>query len=98
MPLDNNDKKLIAAVLGAATAGAGLAVAIMKRNEKKRDQFDPRVTRRLSKHTTVFMNEETKDGIKRQDSEASLIFPHNHEEKMRKTKKFLESLKTNGNQ
>ena len=84
MPLDNNDKKLVAAVLGAAAAGAGLAVAIMKRNEKKRDQFDPRVTRRLSSHKTVFMNEEAKDGLKRQDSEASLVFPHNHEEKMRR--------------
>lgn len=84
MPLDNNDKKLIAAVLGAAAAGAALAVTIMRSNEKKRDQFDPRVVKRLSTHKTVFMNKEPEDGMKRQDSEASLVFPHNHEEKMRR--------------
>lgn len=80
MPLDSNTKLFITAV-GAAVAGAALAVGIIKTKEKKRDQYDHRS--QTKRRPTVIMNEQS-ESLERTQSEASLIFPHNYEEKMRR--------------
>eukprot|EP00980_Cylindrotheca_fusiformis_P006357 scaffold1356_cov123-Cylindrotheca_fusiformis.AAC.38 len=77
-----DNTRLVTTALGAAAAGAALAVAIMKVIDSNKDDPPPR-----QYLPPIFINDasETQDpGITRRDSEASLLFPHNHEEKMRR--------------
>ncbi len=76
--MSNQDTKLLVTAVGAAAAGAALAVMAMKMIEKK----DEPELKRWHK-PAVLMN----DGpplLKRQDSGSNIVFPHNHEEKMRR--------------
>lgn len=74
----------MATAVGAAAAGAALAVMAMKmvetskETEKEASQYQPR--------TSVLMNDPTvtqSASLVRQDS-GNLVFPHNHEERMRR--------------
>ena len=77
----------MATAVGAAAVGAALAVMAMKMTESansKRHEHDPYEYTRWHK-PAVLMNEPTdcRPSIQRQDS-GNLLFPHNHEEKMRR--------------
>lgn len=85
--MSQDSNKLIYTALGAAAAGAALAIGIMKLTEKtesKKGGYDPADSRYY--HTPVFMREadDPRDNLSRHDSQASLVLPHNHEEKMRR--------------
>ena len=78
--MSHQDSKLIATAVGAAAAGAALAVIAMKMAEKKEEPLKP-----IYRPRSIMMNEpaESKPSLNRQDS-GNLLFPHNHEEKMRR--------------
>jgi hypothetical protein len=60
-----------------------LAVTIMKMTDKDKDGYDAQ--RRRSNLPPTFISSEVQEvGLERHNSEASLLFPHNHEEKMRR--------------
>jgi homoserine kinase len=90
--MSNENGKLIVTAVGAAAAGAALAIGFLKYFDKNR--YHPERSR--SFHTPVFMNEqipEETSKLTRNNSEATLLFPHNHEEKMRRrvaTRVFIE--------
>lgn len=80
--MSSQDSKLLATAVGAAAAGAALAVMAMKMTETK-PKFDPYT--RWPK-PAVLINDPTEkrpNPLQRQDS-GNLLFPHNHEEKMRR--------------
>jgi hypothetical protein len=78
--MSSQDSKLLATAVGAAAAGAALAVMAMKMTEAKDSDSKP-----MYRARSILMNEPTDPtpSLKRQDS-GNLIFPHNHEEKMRR--------------
>eukprot|EP00934_Nitzschia_sp_Nitz4_P001748 Nitzschia sp. Nitz4//scaffold44_size153857//85038//86536//NITZ4_002729-RA/size153857-snap-gene-0.211-mRNA-1//-1//CDS//3329552181//1748//frame0 len=78
-PQDNSS--VMATAMGAAAAGAALAVMAMKMTETKESPAIQTVYQR-PKTSSVVMNE-PEPQLKRQDS-GNLVFPHNHEEKMRR--------------
>jgi len=65
---------LIATAIGAATAGAALAYAVIKANEEKPKARMPKVVRPGS---MVFDQSDPR-------MQSDILFPHNHEEKMRR--------------
>ena len=83
MPSENS--KLVATAVGAAAAGAALAVMALKMSESK--EADNTYSMNRPSRPTVLMNEPTPaipdSQIQRTDS-SGLLFPHNHEEKMRR--------------
>lgn len=83
--MTNESNKLIYTALGAAAAGAVLAIGVMKFSG---DDKDDRPSASQKKYTPlVFMNDVSESGevnMSHRGSEASLLFPHNHEEKMRR--------------
>eukprot|EP00428_Durinskia_dybowskii_P002416 CAMPEP_0170305958 /NCGR_PEP_ID=MMETSP0116_2-20130129/53359_1 /TAXON_ID=400756 /ORGANISM="Durinskia baltica, Strain CSIRO CS-38" /LENGTH=124 /DNA_ID=CAMNT_0010558021 /DNA_START=88 /DNA_END=459 /DNA_ORIENTATION=- len=76
--MSNQDSKLLATAVGAAAAGAALAVMAMKMTEKPAPPEPPRWRK-----STVLMNDPP-PMLTRQDSGSNIVFPHNHEEKMRR--------------
>lgn len=82
--MSNSDNtKLLATAAGAAIAGAALAIAAMKMTSKKDDGDSQFVG--LHKKSLSFIYEDTGGS----DSDllgggSKLLFPHNHEEKMRR--------------
>jgi hypothetical protein len=79
----SDNGKLMATAAGAAVAGAALAVVAMKLTEKSRPGDSrlgdtPRVSYLRNEH-----DEFEKPSLHRTSSE-TLLFPHNHEEKMRR--------------
>jgi hypothetical protein len=80
--MSQENGKLMATAVGAAAAGAALAVIAMRMTEAKDGDYDN--SRR--KKNVVLMNDpdDSFSPLERRDSESSLIFPHNHEEKMRR--------------
>lgn len=83
--MSQDNGKLIATALGAACAGAALAVAIMKMTNSDKGKYGRPQTRPYP--PPIFINEVPavqEAGLARHDSEVSLLFPHNHEEKMRR--------------
>jgi hypothetical protein len=77
MPNSDNNK-LIATAVGAALAGAAVAVAAIKFNEhqKNKDTNTPELKRIPSRSELVF--EDTMEDME------EIVLPHNHEEKMRR--------------
>mmetsp|Transcript_51633 Transcript_51633/g.148926 ORF Transcript_51633/g.148926 Transcript_51633/m.148926 type:complete len:429 (-) Transcript_51633:137-1423(-) len=78
----SQDSKLLTTAIGAAAAGAALAVMALKMTESKKEpEYD---LHRMSRRSFI-MNDDEFSGpsLKRQDS-GNLLFPHNHEEKMRR--------------
>lgn len=73
--------KLIATAAGAAVAGAALAVVAMKLTEKSNPSGEPP----RSQHKSYLRNDDEfeKPSLHRTSSE-TLLFPYNHEEKMRR--------------
>ena len=77
-----SDGKLLATAIGAALTGAALGVAAIKLWEKKYPPAQPAPSPANTapyRLKPVFYKEEMVD-----DSTGSLLFPHNHEEKMRR--------------
>lgn len=72
--MSNDNNKLLLSALGAAVAGAGVAVATMKLFEKRKEAptHPP-----LKRNRTSFIYEDDMNSSSR-----TLIFPHNHEAKM----------------
>ena len=88
MSSSQENSKLIATAVGAAAAGAALAVAALKMMDSdKRDggPWDPYDPAQRRHRQSILMNdpESAAPGLERRESE-SLLFPHNHEEKMRR--------------
>jgi hypothetical protein len=84
--MSQDNTKLIATALGAAVTGAALAVVIMKMTREDEDDYDQYQSTPNLPPTFVYGSSEALQeiGMSRHDSEASLVFPHNHEEKMRR--------------
>ncbi|GFH48674.1 hypothetical protein CTEN210_05150 [Chaetoceros tenuissimus] len=74
MSSSNQKDALIATAIGAATAGAALAYAVIKANEQKPKARMPKVVRPGS---MVFDQSDPR-------MQSDILFPHNHEEKMRR--------------
>lgn len=74
MSSSNQKDALIATAIGAATAGAALAYAFIKANEEKPKARMPKVVRPGS---MVFDQSDPR-------MQSDILFPHNHEEKMRR--------------
>lgn len=73
----SENNKLIATAVGAAVAGAALAVAAMKLTENKRantPEWEPKIIPKASSY--VF--EDSLEDVE------GIVLPHNHEEKMRR--------------
>lgn len=71
---------MMATAIGAAVAGAALAVAAMKLTEKKKTDTTSSTNLARSRASFIYeekLGEDTTDGDR-------IIFPHNHEEKMRR--------------
>ena len=95
----SQDSKLLATAVGAAAVGAALAVMAMKMTEhpeEKNKVSELNIVRPRVSRTSLLMNDFTDDyaaaaqgggggpTLKPDDSASNLIFPHNHEEKMRR--------------
>lgn len=94
----SQDSKLVATAVGAAAVGAALAVMAMKMTEhpeEKNKVSELKIVRPRVSRTSLLMNDFTDDyeggggggggsSLKPDDSASNLIFPHNHEEKMRR--------------
>jgi len=80
MSSGSSDNKLVATAVGAAVAGAALGVAVLKLWERKNSRTASKNNKTLPPYQNkpVFYKEEI------DDSTTSLLFPHNHEEKMRR--------------
>lgn len=104
----NDNGKLIATAIGAAAAGASLAVLAMKMIESNRNKdndnyylyypnkraIDPKPHYTLQNDNSMLISDPSErsgsmstgpapPGLNRNDSE-QMLFPHNHEEKMRR--------------
>lgn len=80
------DNKLIATAIGAAAAGAALAVAAIRMSEKKEEThvgFKNVNDMRPNKASFIFDDPNTDIMVKR-ESEKNILLPHNFEEKMRR--------------
>ena len=81
----SSDNKLLATAIGAAVAGAAMGIAAMKfsdnRQAQKRSMETPSQGR-----TTIpsYIFEDVEEISTRRMSTDNIIFPHNHEEKMRR--------------
>ena len=78
----NENTKLIVTAVGAALAGAAAALAISKYSESNNtpspsDNNDPRGQMRDNRTSYIFEDPAS-------STSSSVIFPHNHEEKMRR--------------
>jgi len=80
--MSQENGKLIATAVGAAAAGAALAVIAMKMTESNDEDYDS--FRRRKKGFLMNDPDDSLPTLERRDSESSLLFPHNHEEKMRR--------------
>lgn len=75
------NSKLVATAVGAAAAGAALAVMALRMTEEK--EPDNKYSMSRPRQPSIIYNPPTESTLKRQDS-GNLLFPHNHEEKMRR--------------
>ena len=98
--MSQDNGKLIATAVGAAAAGASLAVMAMKMidssSSAKNDRghrIDPHPRYTMVNDNSMLMTDPSERsgsmtgssaGMNRTDSEQNLLFPHNHEEKMRR--------------
>jgi hypothetical protein len=82
--MPDSSGKLIATAVGAAAAGAALAVVALKLIEKKEDKTNTNTIHRGAPHISYIRNEEDSQATLNRTSSEALLFPHNHEEKMRR--------------
>jgi hypothetical protein len=84
MSSSSDNSKLIATAIGAAVAGAAMGVATMKlleRNAAKQSEFPMETLAEGRKRvsSTIF-----EDPYEKGSNPDTIVFPHNHEEKMRR--------------
>jgi len=85
MSSDNN--KLIATAVGAAIAGAAAAVATIKLTERRKERAvdkDEQFKALPLNRTSFIFEDTTADMIVQGQGTGSIVFPHNHEERMRR--------------
>lgn len=85
--MSKENGKLIGVAAGAAAAGAALAVIAMKMTEDKKSRggsVGPNDFPRRTSHKPILMNDPEETSLRRNESENSILFPHQHEEKMRR--------------
>jgi homoserine kinase len=75
----NSKQELIATAVAAATAGAAIAYAAIKSQEKKDTVVYKTPNHRLSM-SSLIVNDSSSDPRLQND----ILFPHNHEEKMKR--------------
>ena len=80
--MSSENSKLVATAVGAAAAGAALAVMALKMAEQEKEP-DNKYSMHRPRKASVIYNPPSESTLKRQDS-GNLLFPHNHEEKMRR--------------
>lgn len=82
--------RLVLVAVGASFAGAALAIGVMSRmmlNGNKDDDNvvgEPWRSLGLTKNPTSFIFEDPESKMGRRPSASTVLFPHNHEEKMRR--------------
>ena len=82
--MSNNDtSKLVLTAIAAALTGAGIAMAAMRYTEattvaKKKEEYLQYHIPQSQRNSLVFARDESENG-------QAILFPHNHEEKMRRT-------------
>ena len=80
----NETSKLVLTAVGAALTGAAIAMAAMRYTEviKKKDEYNvPYHVPQSQRNSLIFARDESENGGGGQ----AILFPHNHEEKMRRT-------------
>jgi hypothetical protein len=79
----NDTTKLVLTAVGAALTGAAIAMAAMRYTEvtKKKDEYLQYHIPSSQRNSLVFARDESESGGGTQ----TILFPHNHEEKMRRT-------------
>lgn len=81
---DNSTSKLVVTAIGAAVAGAALGVAAVKLMDRKKtlrdeDMITNKLSDRPKRRSFIY-----EDPMEVRDSSSTMLFPHNHEERMRR--------------
>jgi hypothetical protein len=82
MSSSSDNSKLLATAAGAAIAGAALAMAAMKMTSKNDDSQFPSLTKKTL--SSFIYEDNTGSDTDLVGGGSKLLFPHNHEEKMRR--------------
>ena len=75
--------RLVLTAVGASFAGAALAIGIMSRMLKDKEDSTDQYNMFPRKRSSSFIFEDPEASLARRES-AGVLFPHNHEEKMRR--------------
>jgi len=78
------DSNLVGTAVAAAAAGAALAYAAMKMSEKSSSSSSKPEETHRSKRNSYIYDDYKNDPILARDASENMIFPYNHEEKMRR--------------
>ena len=81
MSSSSDNSKLVVTAIGAAVAGAAIGVAAMKfsKHKSKNESIPPSQGRSHKRSTFIY-----EDSSEASRNAETLIFPHNHEERMRR--------------
>ena len=82
----SDNTKLLLTAVGAALAGAGVAYAAMSQQQKQQEAKEAEEQRSKFARSSrpSFIMEDRSTDISMQESTKNVVFPHNHEEKMRR--------------
>ena len=80
----SSDNKLIGTAIGAAIAGAAMAIAALKLSERNSAAKNAMATPPPGKVSTYIFEDSERQDRRRSSSMETMVFPHNHEEKMRR--------------
>lgn len=78
----NNNTKVISIAVAAAASGALLTYALLKKKQNENDKHH--LTRQMSRDTFIYDDPGFDSVVERSSSSNNVLFPHNHEEKMRR--------------
>ena len=88
MSHNNDTSKLVITAVAAALTGAAIAMAAMRYTEtatkRKDEQYLKYHIPQSQRNSLVFARDESENGSS-VVGQAAILFPHNHEEKMRRT-------------
>jgi homoserine kinase len=83
MSNDSNNTKLLLTAVGAAVAGAAVGAAVTALLDRKRKPVSPRAAAATARKTSSLVFTRT-GGTDEDLSENAILYPHQHEEKMRR--------------
>jgi hypothetical protein len=89
---NNDTSKLLMTAIGAALTGATIAIVAMKYADTSRNKKEeylqyhiPKQQQLQHRNSLVFARDESEHGSSSTTNGQTILFPHNHEEKMRRT-------------